>query len=131
MVRRILATLLGATLAANALAMLLAPAWWYGAVPGVAATGPYNPHFVADIGAAYLATAAALAWFAVEPAAGWAAAVIGALFLDAHAAIHLRDAVLSPVCGRLLLQALPGVFVPAAIASALALPPVRQGAPQC
>jgi hypothetical protein len=131
MTRRILAAALAAALAANALAMLLAPVWWYGAVPGVALTGPYNPHFVADIGAAYLTAAAGLGWFAIEPAAAWPALAIGALFLDAHAAIHLRDAAFSPVCGHLLLLALPGVFVPALLASALVLTPVRHGAPQC
>jgi hypothetical protein len=49
---RIIAAILGLGLAANALAMLGASVWWYGAVPGVPATGPYNPHFIHDIGMA-------------------------------------------------------------------------------
>ena len=37
------------------------------AIPGVAATGPANPHFIRDIGCAYLVTALALLWFAAAP----------------------------------------------------------------
>ena len=131
MIQRSLAGALGAVLAANGLAMLIFPLAWYGAVPGVITTGPFNPHFVADIGAAYLTTAAALAWFAMDPAVAWSALAIGALFLDAHAAIHMAGALTSPVCGSLLLRDSPGVFLPAVLASALVLfPPVGQGAPQ-
>ena len=50
MIKRTLAAALAAILVANALAMLLAAPWWYGAVPGVIATGPFNAHFIADIG---------------------------------------------------------------------------------
>lgn len=122
MPRRVLGGLLAALLAANAVAMLAAPAAWYVAVPGVSTTGPYNPHFVADIGAAYLAVAAGLAAFAACPALGWPALAVAALFLDVHALIHVRDAALSSACGRLLAQATPGVFLPALIASFLLLP---------
>ncbi|HEY2661331.1 MAG TPA: hypothetical protein VGI79_16540 [Caulobacteraceae bacterium] len=118
--KRILAAALAALLAVNAIAMLAASLWWYGAVPGVAATGPFNPHFVRDIGAAYLVVALGLGWFAARPAQGWAALVCAAAFLDLHAAIHIHDAVLSPVCGQNLIRDFPGVFLPALIASALA-----------
>jgi hypothetical protein len=39
----------------------------------VTATGPYNPHFVRDIGAAYLVTGLGAAWFAWKPREGWPA----------------------------------------------------------
>ena len=45
--RKILAWVLGAALAANGLFILGDPAAWYAAVPGVTMTGPLNPHFVA------------------------------------------------------------------------------------
>ena len=48
---RIVAMVLGVLLAANGVVMLFAGLWWYGVVPGVTATGPFNPHFVRDIGA--------------------------------------------------------------------------------
>jgi hypothetical protein len=113
---RIIAALLGASLAANGLAMLAASMWWYGVVPGVPATGPYNPHFIHDIGMAYLVVAGGLGWFARRPAQGWPALVAGAGFLVLHALIHVHDAILSPTCGHDLVRDLPGVFAPAVIA---------------
>jgi hypothetical protein len=49
---RIVAAALGLVLGANALFQLIAPLAWYDSVPGVIATGPFNAHFVRDIGAA-------------------------------------------------------------------------------
>ena len=54
---RYAAGLMALLLAANGVAMLFASLAWYDAVPGVPATGPFNPHFVRDIGAIYLACA--------------------------------------------------------------------------
>ena len=55
MLKRILAGLLGAMTVANGAVMLAYGERWYAMTPGVPHTGPYNPHFVADIGAAFLA----------------------------------------------------------------------------
>lgn len=49
---------LGLLLAANGLFMLADPAQWYAIVPGVPETGPFNAHFVRDIGAIYVVTGA-------------------------------------------------------------------------
>jgi hypothetical protein len=57
---RLLLAALGAYHGANAVGMLAAPVRWYGAVPGVATSGPFNPHFVRDIGFAFLASGAGL-----------------------------------------------------------------------
>ena len=118
---RIVAGLLAVVLGANGLAMLFAGLWWYGVVPGVTATGPYNPHFVRDIGAAYLVVGASLAAFAVRPRAAWPAVVAAAAFLTLHAAIHLFDA----VCGTKpladVMRDCAGIYLPAAIAHAFAL----------
>jgi hypothetical protein len=118
---RIVATVLAVILAANGLAMLFAGSWWYGVVPGVTATGPYNPHFVRDIGAAYLATGGGLGWFALRPREGWPALVGAAAFLTLHAAIHVFDA----VCGTKPLadvaRDFAGVYLPAILAFAIAL----------
>ena len=51
----LLAALLALALFMNGVAMMGAPLSWYGFVPGVAATGPFNEHFVSDVGAAYVA----------------------------------------------------------------------------
>jgi alkylhydroperoxidase family enzyme len=74
----------------NGAMMLFAGSSWYASVPGVPETGPYNPHFVQDIGAAFLIAGIALAVRAWRPAY-WPAAVAGAGFLVAHAMIHLAD----------------------------------------
>jgi hypothetical protein len=68
--------------------MLLAAPAWYESVPGVSETGPYNPHFVQDIGAAFLVAGLALAARVWRPRY-WPAAVAGAGFLVAHAVLHL------------------------------------------
>lgn len=72
----------------NGLAMLFAGPFWYASVPGVTDTGPFNPHFVQDIGLAFLAAGLALAARAWRPRY-WPAAVAGAGFLAAHALLHL------------------------------------------
>lgn len=118
---RTIAAFLGAALAANAAAMLAASVWWYGAVPGVPSTGPYNPHFIHDIGMAYLVVAGALGWFAWRPVQGWPALVSAAAFLVLHAFIHVHDALSSPTCGHDLVRDLPGVFLPALIAAWIAI----------
>ena len=76
--KRILAGLLALVLAANGLVMLIAGAWWYGAVPGVTQTGPFNPHFVQDIGAAYIVAGVVMVLLALRGEA-WRLAT--ALFL--------------------------------------------------
>jgi hypothetical protein len=119
--RRWLSGALALLLGANGLVMLFASLAWYGAVDGVKETGPFNPHFVRDIGAAYLVTAIGLAWFAWRPRGGWPALVAGALFLAFHAGIHVYDA----ACGReplaMIARDFAGVFLPALIAVLIAL----------
>lgn len=71
--------------------MLLAPTAWYPLVPGVTETGPLNVHFVRDIGAAYLAAAAGMGWWAVEPRRGVVGAYAAAVFLGLHMVVHVAD----------------------------------------
>ena len=122
MTKQIVAALLAFALGANALAMLFAGPWWYGVVPGVTTTGPFNPHFVKDIGAAYLVVAAGLAWRAARPAAGQAAAVAAFAFLGLHALIHLFDAAGDGQAGADLSRDFVGVFPPMILAAWIAWP---------
>ena len=55
---RVLLGLLGVLNFGNGLVMLATPHRWYEQVPGVAATGPFNHHFVIDIALAYCASGA-------------------------------------------------------------------------
>ena len=103
--------------------MLLAGPWWYGVVPGVTRTGPFNPHFVKDIGATYLVAAAGLAWRASRPGPGAAGAVLGAsAFLGLHALIHLSDAAVDGGGLAEIVRDFPGVFAPALLAIWIAFP---------
>jgi hypothetical protein len=118
---RYLAALTGLILAANGVVMLAASLKWYGMVPGVASTGPFNPHFIQDIGAIYVVCGLALGWFAWRPRQGWPALAAAAAWLVLHAAIHVRDA----SCGGHPLadvqRDLVGIYVLAAIPLALAI----------
>src|SRR3974390_214848 len=72
----------------NGFAMLFTSSIWWESVPGVPETGPFNPHFVQDVGAAVLDAGLGVAARAWRPAY-WPAAVAGAGFLIAHALIHV------------------------------------------
>jgi hypothetical protein len=109
------AGVLAAAMGGNGLVMLFAGPWWYGVVPGVVTTGPYNGHFVKDIGAAYLVAGASLGAFALWRGRAFAALVAAAAFLVLHAAIHVGDALASPTCGHDLVRDLPGIFLPALV----------------
>ncbi len=86
--RRSIAVILAVPTVLNGLMMLFAGPAWYASVPGASETGPYNPHFVQDIGAAFLVAGLALAARAWRPRF-WPAAVAGAGFLAVHALLHL------------------------------------------
>ena len=86
--QRSIAGILAAFNVINGLAMLFAGSTWWVTVPGAPETGPYNPHFVQDVGAAFLAAGLALAVRAWRPRY-WQAAMAGSGFLAMHAAIHL------------------------------------------
>src|SRR3954470_14267557 len=86
--RRSIAAILAIPTLVNGLTMLVAGPFWYASVPGVTETGPFNPHFVQDIGVAFIVAGLALAAPTWRPRY-WPAAVAGAGFLAAHALIHL------------------------------------------
>ncbi|HLH47771.1 MAG TPA: hypothetical protein VKV96_00410 [Roseiarcus sp.] len=86
---RLLLGLLGLLNLGNGLLMLAAPHRWYESVPGVAATGPFNHHFVVDIALAYLASGAGMA-AGFKTGRGLAAfALAGALWPALHALFHI------------------------------------------
>jgi hypothetical protein len=70
--------------------LLLAPMGFYLTVPGVSETGPFNPHFLRDVGCAFLVVGGGFAWFALDVRAR-AAAVAAASFLALHALVHVAD----------------------------------------
>ncbi|WP_052573068.1 hypothetical protein [Haloferula sp. BvORR071] len=87
----IVASLNAAFLFGNGLAMLFTPFMWYNVVPGVSHTGPFNPHFVMDIGLIQMFLGAMLGLGLARPAGRfllWAAA---ATWLSAHALLHFWE----------------------------------------
>ncbi|OWK31303.1 hypothetical protein [Sphingomonas dokdonensis] len=117
----VFAGLLGVGAAANGLFMLLSPANWYFAVPGVTTTGPFNQHFLRDIGLIFMLVAIALLAGVARPAtrvALWSAA---ALWLPGHALFHVWEVAVG-ICGpSALVQDFPAVTLPAILTAALAL----------
>lgn len=90
MVHRIIGLGLGLIQLATGAALLFVPHAFYDLVPGVAETGPFNPHFARDAGAAFLIAAFGLFWALRDPAA-WPAGAAAAGFLGLHAFIHVWD----------------------------------------
>ena len=114
------AVVLGLGMEANGLFMLINPANWYFAVPGVTTTGPFNQHFLRDIGLIFLLVGGAFLFGAVRPAMRaslWGAA---ALWLAGHALFHVWE-VMVGICGpSAMARDFPAVTLPALIALALA-----------
>jgi hypothetical protein len=117
--QRWIAAILAVFNVANGLAMLFASSAWWTSVPGVADTGPFNLHFVQDVGAAFLVAGLALAARAWRPAY-WPAAVTGSGFLAAHAVIHL--ALMASGHDHQAASNLAAVVLPAALALYSAFP---------
>jgi len=125
--RLVLTSLLGFLLVANGLLMLVDPAAWYAHVPGVPETGPLNPHFVRDIGCAYVVAGTALIGYAFEERLR-AAALAGALFLTLHALVHIADAAAGRGHSDQALVEVVTVFAPAVVALWLVLVPTTSKA---
>ncbi len=86
---RALAGILAAFHGLNGLKMVLDPAGWYASVPGIEHTGPFNGHFVPDIGFAFLTAAVGLGVWALRPQAGAAWVIMGALWPALHGIFHI------------------------------------------
>lgn len=116
-----LAALLGVGAALNGLFMLVSPANWYFAVPGVTTTGPFNQHFVRDIGLIFLLVAIAMLVGVALPAARVALWSAAALWLAGHALFHFWE-VAAGICGTdALVRDFPAVTLPAILTTVLAV----------
>lgn len=116
-----IATLLGIGAVANGIFMLVSPANWYFAVPGVTTTGPFNQHFVRDIGLIFLGVGAAFLLGVMRPlyrSVAWGAA---AIWLSGHALFHLWEVAVG-ICGpSAMLRDFPAVTLPALLAVGIAV----------
>jgi hypothetical protein len=122
MIVRALLLLLGLLHIANGLHMLVAPADWYASIPGVTATGPFNAHFVLDIGMAFVASGAGLMAGARRNANAAILALAGATWPALHALIHIDGWLMHgfPADARIALSEVVGVVGLAVLGVALA-----------
>lgn len=92
--------------------MLWDPFGWYQAVGTVKFTGPPNQHFIRDIGLAFLASGAMLAFALPNLGTRWLAAFAGSVWLGAHGILHIWE-VLTGICAPgIFWQDAPGVLGP-------------------
>ena len=118
---------LGVAAVANGLFMLASPEGWYFAVPGVTTTGPFNQHFVRDIGLIFLFIGAAFLTGAALPRYRivlWAAPT---LWLWSHALFHFWEVAVG-ICGpSVLARDFPAVTLPALTATVLTFWAIAEG----
>jgi hypothetical protein len=115
------ALLLGFSMVVNGTWQLVAPEGWYWAIPGVPDRGPFNQHFVRDIGIVYALTGIGLIMGAVRPGQRFGYWWAPTLWLLGHALFHVWE-VMVGICGPAsLIQDFAGVTFPALITLALLL----------
>ena len=108
--------------AVNAIWMLVSPATWYHDLPAaVPDTGPFNAHFVRDIGVAFVTLALAFGWAAFVPRWRTPLVVMGTVFLVGHALLHCVDTLRGALDSDHWLLDFPGVYLPAIALVAIAL----------
>ncbi len=107
--------------------MLLFPQSWYTNLPAdVPHTGPFNAHFVRDLGVAFLVSGVAFAWSARNIDRSYPVHVGLTIFFTGHAVIHLVDIASGHLPATHWLVDTPGVFLPALLMILLAVPAVRR-----
>jgi hypothetical protein len=119
------AVIVGLGAEANGLFMLAAPADWYFSVPGVTTTGPFNQHFVRDIGLIFLFVGTAFLVGAARPRHRillWSAAT---LWLCGHALFHFWEVAVGICAPSAIARDFAAVTLPALIGIALSLWAVR------
>lgn len=121
-----LAVLLGFAALANGIYMLAAPEDWYFAVPGVTTTGPFNQHFVRDIGLIFLFLGGSFLLGAARPdlrIAFWAAPSI---WLAGHALFHFWEVAAGICSASAIGRDFPAVTLPAVIGLSITLWAIAQ-----
>jgi hypothetical protein len=99
----------------NGLFMLIVPSAWYAFVPGVPHTGPFNQHFVRDIGIIQMFLGLAFGIGMIRAASRlelWTAATS---WLIAHAGLHLWEVAVGICSPSAIARDFPAVTLPALI----------------
>lgn len=96
---------------ANGLWMLAAPLNWFTTVPGVVDSGPFNDHFVRDVGIVYALSGVAFGQLARGTEGARPYAMAGVIFLLGHAGFHLLETLVGVRAVPHLLTDLPAVVL--------------------
>lgn len=111
----------------NGLWMLCFPLSWYMDFPAaIPHTGPFNPHFVRDLGVVYLVVALGFGWCALYLDRSRPVHLGLTAFFVGHALIHLADLLTGRLPGAHWLIDTPLVFVPALLLMILSVSSVRR-----
>lgn len=117
---RVILGALGAFYGFTAVKMLGDPHGFYTGIPGVDHTGPFNFHFVNDVGMAFLSAAVGHVYAALWPKNAFPALLVASVFIAGHAVVHVLDIAASRLPLDHIWLDLP-VFIPAAVTVTLAV----------
>jgi hypothetical protein len=120
------AALLGCAAIANSLYMLISPHGWYWGIPGVPMSGPYNQHFIRDIGLVFLLVGLAFLIGMAAPLSRvllWSAATA---WLVVHASLHLWQVVVGISPPSTIGQDFAAVTLPALLGLLISFWAVRE-----
>jgi hypothetical protein len=104
----------------------LAPGLRYFAVPGVTTTGPFNPHFVRDIGLIFLLIGGAFLVGAAQPHLRVVLWAIPSIWLLGHALFHFWEVAVGICAPSAFPRDFPAVTLPAIIGIGLTLWAISQ-----
>jgi hypothetical protein len=109
------AAVMGLGAIGNGLFMLAAPEHWYFAVPGVTTTGPFNQHFIRDIGLIFLLVGASFLAGAANKRFRVLLWSVPTLWLCGHALFHLWEVAAGISGHSAMARDFPAVTLPAII----------------
>jgi len=111
----VLAVVLGIALGANGVFMLASPEDWYFAVPGVTDTGPFNQHFLRDIGLIFVIMGGGFLVGAARPRLRVLLWAVPTIWLSGHALFHFWEVAVGICSPSVLPRDFPAVTLPAII----------------
>lgn len=120
-----LAAILGILAEANGIFMLTSPQAWYFAVPGVIDTGPFNQHFVRDIGLIFLLLGGTFLLGVARADLRVMLWAFSATWLSGHALFHFWEVAVGICSPSVLPRDFPAVTLPAILALLLTIWAVR------
>ena len=114
-----IAILMGLAALANGVFMTVDPEPWYWLVPGVPDRGPFNQHFVRDIGINYMLIGVAFIYGAMYAKHRMLLWLVPTAWLVCHAIFHVWEVIVG-ICGpESLIEDFAGVTLPALLALGL------------